>query len=297
MPDAAVMQAGSVPVRTKKNSKVLQVLKQMSYNRMAMLGAVILLIEVVLVLLAPLIAPYSYSTIDMSVAMQGPSLAHPFGTDDVGRDILSRILIGGRYSLGMGILSILISMVLGISIGSIAGYFGGTVDNLIMRFLDIVQSMPGMLMTIVLSTVLGPGYFNTILALAINNIPSNARLLRAQMLKVRENEYIEAARSINCNKLQIIVKHLIPNSFSPMIVTSTMGVAHMITAAAGLSFIGLGVQPPTPEWGAMLSASRQFIRSSPHMVIFPGLAIAITVLSLNLMGDGLRDALDPKLKR
>lgn len=264
---------------------------------MAMLGAIILLIEVSLVLLAPVIAPYSYSKIDMTVAYQGPSLAHLFGTDDVGRDILSRILYGGRYSLGMGILSILISMVIGMAIGSIAGYFGGAVDNLIMRFLDIVQSMPGMLLTIVLSTVLGPGYFNTILALAINNVPSNARLLRAQMLKVRENEYIEAAKSINCNKVQIIVKHLIPNSFSPLIVTATMGVAHTITAAAGLSFIGLGVQPPTPEWGAMLSGSRQFMNQYPHMVIFPGLAIALTVLSLNLMGDGLRDALDPKLKR
>lgn len=283
--------------KPKKNSKVLQVLKQMSYNRMAMLGAIILLIEVSLVLLAPVIAPYSYSKIDMTVAYQGPSLVHLFGTDDVGRDILSRILYGGRYSLGMGILSILISMVIGMAIGSIAGYFGGAVDNLIMRFLDIVQSMPGMLLTIVLSTVLGPGYFNTILALAINNVPSNARLLRAQMLKIRENEYIEAAKSINCNKVQIIVKHLIPNSFSPLIVTATMGVAHTITAAAGLSFIGLGVQPPTPEWGAMLSGSRQFMNQYPHMVIFPGLAIALTVLSLNLMGDGLRDALDPKLKR
>lgn len=289
--------AGTVSVRVKKNSKILEVLKQMSYNKMAMFGAIILLIEVTLVLLAPVIAPYSYTSVDMSVAMQGPSLAHPFGTDDVGRDILSRLLYGGRYSLGIGILGVSISMVFGIAVGSIAGYFGGTTDNLIMRFLDIVQSLPGMLLTIVLSTVLGPGYFNTILALAINNIPSNARLLRAQMLKVRENEYIEAAHAINCSKFQIIVKHLIPNSFSPLIVTSTMGVAHMITAAAGLSFIGLGVQPPAPEWGAMLSSSRQFIRTSPHMVIFPGLAIALTVFSLNLMGDGLRDALDPKLKR
>ena len=174
----------------KKKSKLLQILKQMSYNKMAMLGAAILLIEVLLVLLAPVIAPYNPSSLDMTVAMQGPSLAHPFGTDDMGRDILSRILYGGRYSLGMGILSVLISMVLGVTVGSIAGYFGGTVYNLIMRFLDIVQSLPGMVLTIVLSTVLGPGYFNTILALAINNIPSNARLLRAQMLKVRENEYI-----------------------------------------------------------------------------------------------------------
>lgn len=279
------------------NSGLMRTLKQLSYNRVATLGAIILIIEITLALLAPVIAPYSYTKMDLTVAMQGPSFAHLCGTDDMGRDIFSRLLYGARYSIGIGVLSVLCSLLLGTMVGSIAGYFGGRVDNLIMRVLDVIQSLPGMLLTIVLSAVLGAGYFNTILALAISGIPGYARMLRAQMLKVRENEYIEAARSINCSKFQIIVTHLIPNSFSPLIVSASMGVASMIVAAAGLSFLGLGVQPPAPEWGAMLSSSRQFIRSCPHMVIFPGLAIAITVLSINLMGDGLRDALDPRLKR
>jgi len=281
----------------KSSSNGMRILKQMSYNRLAMLGAFILLIEVVLALLAPVIAPHNYASIDIAVAMQGPSLTYPLGTDDMGRDILSRLLYGARYSIGMGILAVSFGMFFGCIVGSIAGFYGGKVDNIIMRILDVIQSLPSMVLVIVLSAVLGAGFFNTILALSIGGIPANARLLRAQMFKVRENEYMEAAVSINCSKIRIIVKHLLPNSISPMIVSATMGVASMIVAAAGLSFLGLGVQPPAPEWGAMLSSSRQFIRTSPHMVIFPGLAIGITVLALNLMGDGLRDALDPKLKR
>ena len=293
MSEAKAMHAAPA----KKSSEFVRVMKQLSYNRMATFGAVILLLEILLTIFAPVIAPYGYNKIDIMSAYQGPSAAHWMGTDDMGRDILSRLLYGGRYSLSMGILAVIISLILGMAVGSIAGYFGGTVDNLIMRFLDIVQSLPGMVLIVVLSTMLGPGYFNTILALAINGIPGYARMLRAQMLKMRENEYIEASQSINCSKVRIIVSHLIPNSFSPLIVSATMGVASTIVSAAGLSFIGLGVQPPTPEWGTMLSSSRQFIRQCPHMVIFPGLAIALTVLSLNLMGDGLRDALDPKLRR
>ena len=283
--------------KRKSESNFRRVLRQLSYNRGAMIGAAILLIEVILAILAPWIAPYDYNKIDILNAMQGPSAAHWFGTDDMGRDILSRILIGSRYSLSLSILAVLFGLLLGCVVGSIAGYFGGKVDNIIMRVLDIIQSLPSMVLVIVLSAVLGSGFFNTILALSIGGIPGSARLLRAQMLKVRENEYIEAARSINCSKFRIVVKHLLPNSFSPMIVSSTMGVASMLVSAAGLSFLGLGVQPPAPEWGAILSSSRQFIRNSPYMALFPGLAIAITVLSLNMMGDGLRDALDPKLKR
>ena len=197
----------------------------------------------------------------------------------------------------MGVFAILISAAFGSVIGAIAGYYGGWVDNVIMRVLDIVQSLPGLLLTIVISAVLGAGYFNTILALSINSIPGQARMLRAQIMKNRNAEYIEASLSINCGRTRIIASHLFPNSFSPLIVQMTMGVANVILMASSLSFIGLGVQPPQPEWGAMLSGARQFIRSSPHMVIFPGLAIAVTILALNLMGDGLRDALDPKLRR
>lgn len=284
------------PVKLKKQSEFVRVFKELSKNQTAMLGLIILLIEVILAILAPVIAPYDYMEMDIVAAQQGPSLAHWFGTDELGRDIFSRVLYGARYSISMGVLAVIISTTIGMTIGSIAGYFGGWVDNLIMRLLDIIQSLPAMLLSIVLSAVLGPGYFNTILALSVNGMPASARMLRAQMMKVRGNEYIEAAQSINCSKFRIIVRHMIPNSFSPNIVQATMAIAHMIVMAASLSFIGLGVQPPTPEWGAMLTGARQFIRQCPHMVIFPGLAIAVTVLAVNLMGDGLRDALDPKLK-
>ena len=281
----------------KKESSFLRVMKQLSKNKMAMAGLIIFAVELIVVMLAPWISPYDYAEMDMMAFQQAPSAAHWFGTDEMGRDLFSRILYGGRYSITMGLLSVLLSTFMGVVIGAIAGYFGGQVDNIIMRFLDIIQSLPAMLLTIVLSAVLGAGYGNTILALSVNGVPGMARMLRAQMMKIRDSEYIEAARSINCSQPRIIIQHMLPNSFSPTIVQATMGVANMIVMAASLSFIGLGVQPPMPEWGAMLSGARQFIRECPHMVIFPGLAIAVTILALNLMGDGLRDALDPKLKR
>ena len=274
-----------------------RIMKQMKKNKMAMLGLIIFLIELILLVLAPVIIPYDYTAMDIMAIQQGPSAQHWFGTDELGRDIFSRILYGGRYSATMGLISVAISTTVGMSIGAIAGYFGGQVDNVIMRVLDVIQSLPAMLLTIVISAALGSGYFNTILALSVNGLPASARMLRAQMMKVRDSEYIEAAVSINCSRFRIITSHLIPNSLSANIVQATMAVANMIVMAASLSFIGLGVQPPTPEWGAMLSGARQFIRQCPHMVIAPGMAIAITILALNLLGDGLRDALDPKLKR
>jgi len=280
----------------KKQGGFATVMKQMSKNKAAMLGLVILSTEIILAILAPYIIPYDYSFMDMANMFAKPSPSHLFGCDDMGRDIFSRVLFGARYSISIGIIAVAIGSVIGCTIGAIAGYFGGQVDNIIMRLLDIIQAIPGMLLMIVISAVLGPGYFKTIIALSIGTISGMARLLRAQMLKERENEYIEAAQSINCSKFRIITSHLLPNCISPMIVSATMGVAQTITLAAGLSFIGLGVQPPIPEWGAMLSAARQFIRQAPHLVYFPGLAIAVTVLALNLLGDGLRDALDPKLK-
>lgn len=282
--------------KAKKQSEFVRIMKQLSKNKMAMIGLAILSTEIILAALAPFIIPYDYTQMDMTSTFAKPSFQHFFGADDMGRDIFSRILYGARFSMSIGIIAVTIGTFFGCTIGSIAGFFGGQVDNIIMRLLDVIQAIPGMLLMIVISAVLGPGYFNTIIALSVGSISGMARLLRAQMLKERDNEYIEAAQSINCSKFRIIVSHLIPNCLSPMIVAATMGVAQMITVAAGLSFIGLGVQPPTPEWGAMLSAARQFIRQAPHLVLFPGLAIALTVLALNLLGDGLRDALDPKLK-
>lgn len=282
--------------KTKKKSEFARIMRQLGKNKLAMLGLIIFIIEVVLAILAPYIAPYKYDAMDMTQMFALPSAQHFFGCDDMGRDIFSRILYGAKYSISIGILAILLATVIGMFIGAVAGYFGGWVDNLIMRLLDVIQAIPGMLMMIVISAVLGPGYINTIIAMAFGSIPGMARMLRAQMLKERGNEYIEASTSINCSTPRIIISHLIPNCMSPIIVQATMGVAQTITLAAGLSFIGLGIQPPIPEWGAMLSSARQFIRMYPHLVIFPGLAIAVTVLALNLLGDGLRDALDPKLK-
>lgn len=280
----------------KKNSELLRIFRQLSKNKLAVLGMAIIVIEVLLAILAPYIIPYDYTAMDMTACFAGPSSAHFFGCDDMGRDIFSRVLYGARFSISMGVISISIATVIGCAIGAVAGFFGGVLDNLLMRILDVVQAIPGLLMNIVIAAILGPGFFNTIVAMSFGYVPGMARMLRAQMLKERGNEYIEAATSINCSKFRIIVSHLIPNCMSPIIVQATMGVAQAITLAAGLSFIGLGIQPPTPEWGAMLSGARQFIRQAPHLVFFPGIAIAVTVLALNLMGDGLRDALDPKLK-
>ena len=296
MANAAATAQAPVRVKAKKKSEFARVMRQMSKNKLAMIGLAIFIIEVILAILAPYISPYSYTKMDMSACFATPSAAHFFGCDDMGRDIFSRVLYGARYSISIGILAVAFAVIIGCEIGAVAGYFGGQVDNIIMRILDVIQAIPGMLMMIVISAVLGPGYMNTIIAMSFGTIPGMARMLRAQMLKERTNEYIEAATSINCSTFRIIFHHLIPNCLSPIIVQATMGVGQTITLAAGLSFIGLGVQPPIPEWGAMLSASRQFMRQAPHLVVFPGLAIAVTVLALNLMGDGLRDALDPKLK-
>lgn len=283
--------------KQKGQSEFSRFVYQLSKNKMAMIGLVILIIEIFIAIFANQIAPYGYQEIDPTALRQAPSAKHWFGTDEIGRDIFSRVVVGTRYSLSLGILATAISSVIGIVIGAIAGFAGGWTDNIIMRALDVIQSLPGMLLTIVMSAVLGSGYFNTILALSVGAIPGQARMLRANMLKQRKAEYIEAAYSINCSPVRIIFKHLVPNSISANIVGMTMGVAHTIIQAASLSFIGLGIQPPTPDWGAMLSGARAFIRKSPHMVIFPGLAIAITVLAVNMLGDGIRDAMDPKLKK
>jgi peptide/nickel transport system permease protein len=226
-----------------------------------------------------------------------PSPSHLFGTDALGRDILSRLLYGGRYSLFLGFISSFLSTFIGVVIGSYAGYFGDWIDNIILRICDVIQAIPGILLSIVVSAVLGPGYINTILALAVGGIPGCIRLVRAQILSIRSEEYLEAAVAINCSTPRIMFVHILPNILSPVIIAFTMGIGNTIINAASLSFIGLGVQPPTPEWGAMLSASRNFIRNYPWQITFPGILIFFTVLSINLLGDGLRDALDPKLKR
>ena len=281
----------------RKEGIVIQTIRRLRTNSTAMFGLIVLALLILLSVFAPVIAPYHYTEMDMLQLNAAPSLKHLFGTDSLGRDILSRLIYGGRYSIFLGFSASVLSMAAAIVLGSLAGYFGGWVDNVVLRICDVVQAIPGILLSIVISAVLGPGFFNTILALAIGGIPSGIRLTRAQILSVRSEEYLEAAASVNCSSMRIMFRHILPNILSPLIVGFTMGIGNTIMLESSLSFIGLGVQPPAPEWGAMLSAGRDFIRNYPWQIIFPGIFVFVTVLSINLFGDGLRDALDPKMKK
>lgn len=282
--------------RRKKERMITVTLKRLAKSKTAMIGFAIITILALLAILAPVIAPYSYDESDFFNTFSGPSKEHWFGTDELGRDIFSRLLYGGRDSLRIGIIAVAISSIIGIALGSICGYFGGIVDTIIMRFIDILQALPGLILAIAIGAALGPGFNNLILSLTVSSISGYVRMTRASVMNIRKMEYLEAATAINCKHPRIIIKHILPNAFSPMIVQMTMGVAGAILMASQMSFVGLGVQPPKPEWGAMLSAGRDYIRDYPHMCIFPGITIMISVLSLNMLGDGLRDALDPKLK-
>lgn len=233
---------------------------------------------------------------DLVHRLQTPSGQHLLGLDEFGRDILMRILWGARYSLFMSLLAIGMALIIGGMFGAIAGYYGGVIDNVIMRIMDILLSMPSMLLALTVVAALGTSTFNVVVAVGISFIPSFARVLRSSVLQVKQNEYVEAARAIGANDFRIITKFVIPNSLAPIIVQGTLGVANAILTIASLSFVGLGVQAPTPEWGAMLSNARSYMREAWHITVIPGIAIMLAILSLNLMGDGLRDALDPKLK-
>ena len=283
--------------KAKKTSQTKEVMKRLFSNKSATVCMFIFLAIILATILAPVIAPYDPAQMDPLSIYAHPSLAHPFGCDKLGRDILSRMLYGGRYSLSLGILGVLLSLLLGMVFGSIAGFFGQVADNIVMRIMDIIQAIPGMLLSMVISTVLGPGFVNTIIALSIGGIPMNCRMLRSSILQIRSSEYVEAASSINCSQARIIIKHIIPNCFAPLLVGSTMGIGGTIMQAASLSFIGLGVQPPTPEWGAMLSEGRNFVTTHPHLIAFPGIAIGLVSLVVCIWGDGLRDAMDPRLKK
>lgn len=283
-------------VKVKKQSQFREIMKRLYKNKTSVIGMYIFLALVLAALFAPFISPYRYDEINIANAYAAPSWQHICGTDNLGRDIFSRLLYGAKYSLGLGICAQIMGLTLGVALGCIAGYWGGKIDNLIMRFCDIWQAIPGMLFTIIIASALGTGWFNTVLAMGIGHIPSCCRMIRAQFLTVREKEFIEAEHAINCPTFLVIFKHMLPNALSPLIVSTTMSIGSTIRIAAGLSYLGMGVQPPTPEWGAMVTAGRDYIRYYPHMIIFPALAIAITILAINMFGDGLRDALDPKLK-
>lgn len=282
--------------RRRKEGQFLQVMRRLSRNRSAMLGLGLVLLLVLAAILSPWIMPYDYTKMDILSKYAGPGGEHLFGCDELGRDVFSRCLYGARASLSLGLLATLISTLVGVVLGSLVGYFGGWVDTVIMRLLDILQTIPGMLLSIAISAALGSGFGNTIIALSIGGVPMTVRLLRGSILTVRKQEYIEAAEKINCSRFRVITSHILPNSIAPLIVSVTMGIGNTILQAASLSYIGLGVQPPTPEWGAMLSAGKGVVMKYPHLCLFPGLCIMIVVLSFNMLGDGLRDAMDPKLK-
>ena len=280
----------------KKESMFFMTWKRLAKNKLAVAGLIVLIITALLAVFAPIAAPYGYEEQDLFNTLAGPSREHWLGTDNLGRDMLSRLIYGGRNSLTLGLISVALAAALGVILGAVSGYYGGKVDMVIMRLLDVLQAVPAILLAIAISATLGPGYMNCILALTISQIPGFTRMTRASCLNVQGMEYVEAARSINARERRIIFKHVLPNAISPIIVQATMSVATAILTSASLSFIGLGVQPPQAEWGAMLSAGRSYIRSNPHVIIYPGIPIMIVVLSLNLLGDGLRDALDPRLK-
>ena len=280
----------------KKESMFFMTWKRLAKNKLAVAGLIVLIITALLAVFAPIAAPYGYEEQDLFNTLAGPSREHWLGTDNLGRDMLSRLIYGGRNSLTLGLISVALAAALGVILGAVSGYYGGKVDMVIMRLLDVLQAVPAILLAIAISATLGPGYMNCILALTISQIPGFTRMTRASCLNVQGMEYVEEARSINARERRIIFKHVLPNAISPIIVQATMSVATAILTSASLSFIGLGVQPPQAEWGAMLSAGRSYIRSNPHVIIYPGITIMIVVLSLNLLGDGLRDALDPRLK-
>lgn len=282
--------------KKKKESPFMQVMKRLIKKPVPMIGLSILLIIIIVCIFAPVFAPYDPNFMDYRALNAKPSLQHLCGCDNLGRDILSRLIYGGRYSLSLGFSCALIGMVGGLFFGSLTGYAGGAVDNVVMRICDIWMAIPGMLLCIILSAAFGNGVGNTILAMSIGGIPGSIRGTRAMALREREMEYLEAAKAMNCSKFKIVFKHMLPNIIAPSIVGTTGQIGGSIMQASGLSFIGLGIQPPTPEWGAMCSAGRNFILTYPHLMIWPGIAILITVLAINMFGDGLRDALDPRLK-
>lgn len=282
----------------KKKSQLGEIWHRLKKNKTAVLGLVVFLSLVIAALVAPLIYDYNSQVIKQNISerKQPPSSEHPFGTDELGRDILARVVYGARNSLSIGFMAVAASLLMGGFLGAIAGYYGGMLDNVIMRFMDILLAIPGTLLAITIVAALGSSTRNIVIALAVSYTPNFARVVRGPVLTVRDAEYIEAARAIGAKNGTIILSHVLPNCMAPVIVQTTLYVASVILTIAGLSFLGLGIQPPTPEWGAMLSGGRDFIRDQSYMTMFPGLAIMTTILSLNLLGDGLRDALDPRLK-
>lgn len=292
------MSGKSEKAAVKRNSPAYEIWKRFKKNKAAMLGLAIFSVMVILAVFADVICDYDTQVIAQNVAnrLKPPSAVHWFGTDAYGRDIFARVVHGARISIVIGLAATVGSVCISGILGSIAGYYGGRVDNVIMRVLDTFLAIPGELLAMAIVASLGPSMTNLLIAVTIARIPPFTRVIRSSILTVIDQDYIEAAIASGARDSYIIVKHILPNAMGPIIIQATMGVGRMILTAAGMSFIGMGVQPPLPEWGSMLAEGRDFMRYSPYITLFPGLAIILTSLALNLLGDGLRDALDPKLK-
>lgn len=291
------MNEKKVIKKSKKNSQAKEIWRRFRKSKTAMLGLVLLIFVVGIAIFADVIVPYENAIAqDIPNRLQGPSAAHWFGTDEAGRDLLARIVHGSRYSLAIGIITTIVSMIIGGLLGAVAAYYGGWVDNVIMRITDVIMTVPPILLSLAVVAALGANLRNLLIAITVSCVPGIIRMVRSVVLGVVEEDYIEAARSYGTSDMRIILKYVIPNALGPIIVTATMNVATMILSASGLSFLGMGVQPPAPEWGALLSDAETYMFSAPHLLYIPGLFIVIAALSFNLAGDGLRDALDPKLK-
>ena len=290
---------GEALLRRKKRSLWSDAWLRMRRSHTAVIGMVMFAIILVVCYGAPFYIDYETQVIgtDLTMVRKFPAEGHLLGTDEVGRDILARIIWGGRTSITIALCATVVSSALGILLGSISAYYGGKTDSLIMRTLDIFMAIPSMLLMITLVSVMKPTTFNLIMAMAVSGVPSISRIVRGQMMSVLHNEYIEAVHGMGASPFRIVLKHALPNAISPLISQIVSSVAGEITLISSLSYIGLGVQPPAPEWGAMLSGGRNYIRDYSYMTLFPGLAIMVTVLAFNLLGDGIRDAIDPKLKK
>ena len=266
-------------------------------NKLAMVGLCVIIFLYTVAIFAPILAPYPYDKMNLDNIYAPPgSPGHILGTDEFGRDVLSRLIYGARVSLTVGLVVVGMSSVVGITLGAIAGYYGGWIDSLIMRVVDFLYAFPFFILAITIVAILGPSLYNAMLALAVVSWVGYARMVRGQFLSLKQTEFVEAARGAGAGDLRIMFVHLLPNALGPVMVQMSLGIAGAILSASGLSFLGLGAQPPTAEWGAMLNAGKDYLRSSPHLATYPGLAIMVTVLAFNFVGDGLRDALDPRLK-
>lgn len=281
--------------KERRKETITSFFEKLFKNKIAVAGGILLIFYCFVALAAPLIAPYDPFEMDLPNKLQPPSIEHWMGTDDKGRDVLSRIIYGTRLSMGIGFAAVLFGSFFGIIMGLIGGYYGGWIDAILSRMFDIMLAFPGILLALAIISALGPGLINVTIAVGIFSVPLFGRIARGSTMEARNMEYVEAVRSIGGSNMTIIFKHIFPNILSPLIVQGTLRLATAILSAAGLSFLGLGAAPPSPEWGTMLSSGRDFFFSAPYIAIFPGIAIALLVMGFNLFGDGLRDALDPRM--